>query len=68
MMMIIALNSRARKEGRERMEVEGNANYGGMMQPSQEHVAPCVKGVEWELGTTGFRMLESFILAYVHAK
>ena len=24
-------------------EEEGNADYGGMVEPSQEHVAPCVK-------------------------
>ena len=29
----------------------GNADYGGMVQPSQQHVAPCVKVVEWGLGT-----------------
>ena len=28
------------------MKKEGNADYGGMMQPSQQHVAPCVKGDE----------------------
>ena len=28
---------------------EGNSDYGGMVQPSQQHVAPCVKGVEWRL-------------------
>ena len=25
---------------------EGNTDYGGMVQPSQQHVAPCVKVVE----------------------
>ena len=56
-MMIIAPNSHARKEGKERGEVKGkyrknwredevNADYGGMVQPSQQHVAPCVKGAE----------------------
>ena len=25
----------------------GNADYGGMVLPSQQHVAPCVKEVEW---------------------
>ena len=35
------------------MEEEGNADYGGIVQPSQHHVAPCVKGVEWGLGTRG---------------
>ena len=49
MMMMIVPNSRVR------MEVTGeygrisgenfNADYGGMVQPSQQHVAPCVKGV-----------------------
>ena len=49
-------------EGRRRGEVmgeygkiggneEGNADYGGIVQPSQQHAAPCVKGVEWGLGT-----------------
>ena len=27
-------------------EEKGNADYGGMVQPSQQHVAPCVKVVE----------------------
>ena len=55
---MIAPNSRARKGEKEREEVnmeyggiwgeeEGNADYGGMLQPSQQRVAPCVKGVEW---------------------
>ena len=35
------------------VEEQGNANYRGMMQPSQQQVAPCVKGIEWGLGTTG---------------
>ena len=30
------------------------------MQPSQQDVAPCVKGVEWGLGTIGLRMLAAF--------
>ena len=30
---------------------ERNAVYEGMVQHSQQHVAPCVKGVEWGLGT-----------------
>ena len=57
MMMMIAANSRAPKGKKERGEVkreyggvcgeeEGNADYGGMVQPSQQHVAPYVKGVE----------------------
>ena len=32
-----------------------NADYGGMVQPSQQHIAPCVKGVEWGL-LRGLRM------------
>ena len=32
------------KEGR-----MGNADYGGMVQPSQQHVVPCVKVIEWDL-------------------
>ena len=53
-MMMIAPNSRAHKGGdvkgqygRVWGEKEGNADYGGMVQPSQQHVAPCVKDVEW---------------------
>ena len=37
-------------------EVEGNADYGRIVQPSQKHVAQCVKVVEWGLGTRGLRM------------
>ena len=53
-MMIFALNSRAHKGNKEKGEVkgeyggvcgeeEGNADYGGMVQSSRQHVAPCVK-------------------------
>ena len=42
------------------MEEEWNADYGGMVQPSRRHVAPCVKGVEWGLGTRGLRMVAAF--------
>ena len=31
-----------------------------MLQPSQQHVALCVKGVEWGLGTRGLRMVVAF--------
>ena len=73
MMMINAPNSRAHK-GKERGEVkgkyggvcgeeEGNADYGEMMQPSQQHVAPCVKGVEWGWGTRGLGMLHTHLIA-----
>ena len=30
------------------------------MQPSQQHVAPCVKGVESGLSTRGLRMVAAF--------
>ena len=30
-----------------------------MVQPSQLHVAPCIKGVEWGLGTKGLRMIDA---------
>ena len=69
--MMCALNSRACKGGKKgeyggirgenggfRQEEEGNADYGGMVQPSQQHVAQCVKVVEWGLGRRGsLRML-----------
>ena len=62
MMMMIAPNSLARNGVKERGEVKGeyggicveeeaNADYGGMVQSRQQHVAPCVKGVEWGAGT-----------------
>ena len=70
MMMIIAPNSRARKGEKERGEYGGiweeeerNADYGEMMQPSQQHVAPCVKGVEWGWGTRGLGMLHTHLIA-----
>jgi len=55
MMMIIAPNSRAHKGKKERGEVkgeygevcgeedEGNSDYRGMVQPSQQHAVQCVK-------------------------
>ena len=39
---------------------EGNADYGGMVQCNQQHVAPCVKEAEWGLGTTGLKMVAAF--------
>ena len=30
------------------------------MKPSQQHVALCIKGVEWGLGGRGLRMLVAF--------
>ena len=35
---------------------EVNADYGGLVQPSQQDVAPCVKGVEWGLDTRGLKV------------
>ena len=31
-----------------------------MVQPSQQHVASCVKGVEWGLGTRSLRIYYNF--------
>ena len=51
-MMMIARNTHALMGGGERNygkvlgEEEGNDDYGGMVQPSQQHVAPCLKEVE----------------------
>ena len=39
------------------MKDEGKTDYGGMVKPSQQHVAPCVKVVGWGFGTRGWRML-----------
>jgi len=73
MMTIIGPNSRAHnyKGKKERGEVKGeyggvcgeeeaNADYGGMVQPGQQRVAPCVKVVEWGLGTRGLRKVAAF--------
>ena len=69
--MMITLNSHARKGGKERGEVkeeyggiweeeEGKSDYEGMVQPSQQHVTPCVKGIGWELNTRGLRIGAAF--------
>ena len=34
-----------------------NADYGGMVQPSEQHVAPCVTDAEWGMVTRGLRMV-----------
>ena len=71
MMMMFAPNSRTRKEGKKKGEVkgeygrvsgeeEGNADYEGMVQPNQQHVPPCVKGVKWGLGTKVLRIVTTF--------
>ena len=31
-----------------------------MVQPSQQYFAPCLKGVEWGLGTRGLRTVTVF--------
>ena len=48
--MTIALNSRICKEEKERKlrRGGGNADYGEMVQPSQDYIAPCAKEVEWD--------------------
>ena len=68
-MVVIASNSHAQKGEkvlggvggvwRNLREEQGNADYKGMVQPSQ-HVAPYVKGVEWGLGTRNLGMLAAF--------
>ena len=35
-------------------------NLRGMVQPSQQHVAPYVKEVEWGLDMRGLRMMAAF--------
>ena len=35
---------------------EGNADYGGVVKPRQQHVAPCAKVIEWGFGTRGLRL------------
>ena len=39
---------------------EENAEYEGMVQPSQKHVARCVKGGEGRLDRRGLRMGSAF--------
>ena len=56
-MMMIATHSRAQRDEKRR---KVNPDYGGMVQASQQHVAPCVKGVEWGLSTKGLRMMAAF--------
>ena len=67
----MAKNKSLRKGGKKRGEVDGeygkisveeerNADYGGMVQLSQQHVTPCVKGVDWGFGTRGLRMMAAF--------
>jgi len=41
-------------------EFEGRRR--GMVQPSQQHVAPCVKGAEWVLGTRGLGLMAAVLV------
>ena len=34
---------------------KGNADHRGIVQPSQQHIASCVKVVEWGFGTRGVK-------------
>ena len=45
LVVVIAPNSRHVRKGSMK-EFEGNADYGGMVQPSYQHIAPHVKRVE----------------------
>ena len=40
--------------------VEFKGRKRAMLQPSQQHVAPCVRRVEWGLGTRGLRIVAPF--------
>jgi len=52
--MIIAPNSGARKRGEVKEDwgriwgEKRNADYGGMTPPSQQHIAPCLRGIGHE--------------------
>ena len=41
-------------------EKEGIAEYGGMVQPSQQYLTPCEKRIELGLGTRGLRIVAVF--------
>ena len=69
MVVVIASNSHAHigEKGwggvggvRRNLREEGNADYREIVQLRQQHVAPCVKGVDWGLGTRSLGMLEEF--------
>ena len=42
-----------------------NADNGGMVQPSQPDVAPCVIGVEWGLGTKDLRIQLFYVVVQI---
>ena len=46
--------------GRILEEEERNADYGRIVQHSQQHVAPCIKWIEWGLGTRSLRIVAAF--------
>ena len=48
-------------------EEEGNADYREMVQSSQQHIAPCVKGVEWGLKTRGLRLVSYSFAQHKHS-
>ena len=71
MFLLIDPNSRTRKGEKKRVEVKGeygrilgaeerNADNGGMVPPSQQHVVSCVKEDEWGSGTRGLRIVAAF--------
>ena len=47
-MMMIAPKSCAHKGSKKRGEVRGDADYEGLVQPSQQHVALCVIEIDHE--------------------
>ena len=59
--MMIAPNSRARKEGKEMEEVK--EKYRGIWgeEEGQQYIAPYVKCVEGGLGTISLRMVAAFL-------
>ena len=54
--IITILNISSLREG---TSLQGGGEA-GIVQPSQQHVVPCVKGVEWGLGTRGLRIVAAF--------
>ena len=69
--MIIVPNSSGHKGKEERGEMKGeyggvcrederNAGYWGIVQPSQQHIASCVKGFKWGLEMRGLKIVAAF--------
>ena len=68
LVMVITPNSRTRKgdkvkgeHGGIRVEEKMYAYYWGMVQSSQQHIAPCVKRIEWGLGIRSLRMVAAVL-------